>query len=805
MALRSLRRSPWFAAGVVVLLGLGIGSSTLIFTAIDGLLLRPLPVARPERLVRLGVEASANHVTFDHSSIYAQVLAGRGRSFAAVFTYFPVDAAFAAGRYLETVTCEVVSDNYFTALGLTPRLGGLFDSGAREWLPAVVSEALWRRAFGGRADAAGAGIRVRGAAFTVVGVLGKRFGGLDLERRADLWVPQAAWRAFTGNPDIRRAPARIFMRLRDGVAPAQVEAEVRTVYPAMVEADLTGFPGANPSTVEREKQRRVVLAGAAQGVSAMRRQFSSALGALLAATALLLLLVAANAGGLMLARGEARRREVAVRLSLGAPPWAVARTAFAEAAILTGAGTLLGWPVARWCGPLLIAFLPARRPLNLDLSPDPRVLAFTIVAAAGVALAAGMAPALRVLRTAPALVLGKGGDRVSAPAFGRALVATQVALAALLGAGSVSLVRSLDALREQDPGFARERLIVAVLDPRTAGVRDRDVPGVYREILRRAGELPGAAGVSLSGYPLMRGVGMKNTMGPAGARLTPSDRLNVSLNFASETHFANMGMKLMAGRNLVPADAQARQAPVVVTESLARLFFPGADPLEREFGTPGPDGVARPGYRVIGVVRDVKYRGMREMAPPTFFAAFDGDVELATLYVRSRIGEARMMRQVRDMLAKIGPGLAPVEMAGMEQEIETSLWQERMLAALSRVFAVLAVLIATIGLLGLLAFTLARRTREVGIRVALGATRGSIAGLFARQALSAFLPGLAVGLAGFALVRRGLDPLLFGKGTAAGLPEAVTALLLALAALAALVVPVVRATRIEPLTALREE
>ena len=805
MTLRLIRRSSLFSASVVALLGLGIGASTLIFTAIDVFLLRPLPVLKPERLARLGVEASASHVSFDHSGVYARVLAERGRSFEAVFSFFPLDAAFVAGRHVESVTCEVVSDNYFAALGLRPERGGFFDGGSGESLPAVVSGALWRRAFGGREDAIGSGIRLRGAAFTVAGVMGDRFGGLDLERRADVWVPISAWKAWTGNPDTRRAPAQIFVRVREGVGLAQAEAEFRVLYPAMVEADLEGEKGVTPSDVARNKESRVVLASAGQGVSAMRKQFSAASAALLGAIAALLALVAANAGGLMLARAESRRGEIALRLSLGASRWNVAWAALSESMLLAGAGAAMGWLMASWCGGMLAAFLPSRRAMNLDLSPDYRVLLFTIAATAGVAVLVSLAPALSAARTDLIRVLGKGGSRVSAPVSGRAVVAVQVALATLLVAASVSLARSLDALRTQDPGFARERLVVAVLDPRMAGVGSAEIPRVYEEILRRARELPGAVDASISGRPLMRGVGYKNTMGPAGSRLTPADRLNISLNYASETHFRNLGMKLIAGRTLAPPDANAHPKPVVATESLARQFFPGLDPLGREFGTAGPDGVARPGYRIAGVVRDVKYRGMREMAPPTFFSFFTGEDELVTLYVRTRIDEAAMMSEMRAMLAAIGPGLAPVDMATMEQEIETSLWQERMLSALSQAFAALAALVAGIGLFGLIAFTLARRTREVGIRVAIGATRASIAGLFARYAGSAVAPGVLLGFGVFAPARRVLEPLLFGEGAGAVVPLAASALLLALASFAAVAAPVVRATRIEPATALREE
>jgi predicted permease len=805
MALRFIRRSPLFSASVVVLLGLGIGVSTLIFTAINALLLRPLHVTKPERLARLGVEMSASHVNFIQSGFYAQVLAERGKSFESVFTYLPLDAALVTGNHVETVTCEVVSDNYFAALGLRPERGTFFGSGDGDSLPAVVSGALWRRAFGGREDAIGSVVRVRGAAFTVVAVMGKGFGGLDLERRADVWVPESARKAWSGNPNTRSEPAAVFVRLRDGVELAQAEAETRVLYPAMVETDLSGVKGVTPSDVARQKERRVVLESAAQGVSPMRKQFSNATSALLGAIATLLLLIAVNVGGLMLARGETRRSEIALRLSLGASRWGVVRAILSESFLLSGTGALLGLLIAHGGGPLLVAFLPSRRPLNLDLSPDVRVLAFTIAATAGVAVLASIAPALSALRTDLIQALGKAGSRVTAPMFGRAVVAIQVALATLLVAGSASLVRSLDVLRKQDPGFTRERLVVTVVDPGTAGLKWEQMPFVREEILRRARELPGAADASITERPLMRGVGMKNSMGPAGSQLTAADRLNVSLNRVSETHLTNMGMKLVGGRHLVPPDAKVFPKPAVVTESFARQFFPGADPLGREFGPAGPDGIARARYRIAGIVRDVKYRGMREMAPPTFFTMLSGDEELVTLYVRTLIDEAAMIRQIRAMLASIGPGLSPTEIATMEQDIEASLWQERMLSALSQLFAALAALVAGIGLFGLIAFALARRTREVGIRVAVGATRGSIARLFARYAAITVAPGLLFGFACFALTKRALQPLLFGAGAEAAEPLAASALLLLLVSVAAVVGPVLRATRIQPAAALREE
>jgi predicted permease len=583
MALRALWRNRLYSVAVVLLLGLGTGASTLIFSCIDAFLLRPLPVVNPERLVRFGVYSSATHVNFEHSSVYARVIAGHARSFESVLTFWPLDAAFVSGRETRTITCEAVSDNYFAALGLRPVIGTFFSSTPGEALPAVLSYGFWQEAFGGRRDVLGSGVRIRGAPFTIVGVGPAKFGGLDLERRADVWVPPRAWSAWTGKADTPFAPAQILMVLKDKVTLSQAESEIRVLYPSMVDADLAGQEGVTNADIAEEKGKPVTLVSAAQGASSMRKQIAAAAPALKGGIGALLLLVAAGVGALMRVRAEARTADTAVRLSLGASRSHIVRSAMAEALLLATAAAVLAAIVDVLWGPFLTSFLPARQPRNLELRPDMAVLAFTFMAAASAALTASIAPVLVVIRTDLIQSLGAKSGRVTGSAFGRSLVAIQVALATMLIAGSLGLVRSLAALRKEDPGFDRAHLIVAGLDARMAGVRREQVPGMYREILRRARELPGAVDASLSGAPLMRGVGLKNTIAPAGSWISPQDRLNVSLNSVTETHFQNLGMRIIAGRNVSPSDLELKPHPVIVTEGFASEFFPHVDPLWCEF------------------------------------------------------------------------------------------------------------------------------------------------------------------------------------------------------------------------------
>lgn len=810
-AARALARAPLFAAAVVLLLALGIGANTLVFTAVDVLLLRPLAVPHPETLVRLGVQRSPAHISYDHPYVYGRMLRARAQSFSDVLASWPVEMAFASGERVESISGQTVSGNYFSALGLTAALGRVFtDSDEQRDAPVVVlSRSFWQRALAGRADSIGATIRLRGHPFTIIGVLGEGFTDLDLENRPDVWVPMSAWKLWTTKPDNTRAPAQVFLRTREGVSLAQAEAEVRSLYPAMVEADYAGLPGVAPHAVAREKAMRPVLTGAERGVSAMRRQFSGAVSALLGAVAALLLLVCANVGGLMLARAETRRREVAICLSLGASRWTIARRTLAEAFLLSAAGATAGWFVARWCGPVLLRFLPARRPLGIALTPDVRVLVFASVACVLTAALMSILPALHAARTDPGVLLGRQNGRTAAPRIGRTLVVLQVALATVLAAGSLSLARTLEALRAEDPGFRRDNLVVMTVNPRMAGVKNEEIPQVFGEVVRRAESLPGVAGVSLANRALLRGVGFKATAGPAGARLTFADSLNVSLNYVGLSHFDNMGMRLLRGRGFEPSDAGRKPRPAVVSDAFAHLFFPAVDPMGRAFGTGGVGDVLGPRYEIVGVVNDAKYRSMREIPPPTFYELLDDDLLRFSagmaLHVRVRGEPGPVMQQLRAVLRGVGPGLAPTDVATMEQEIETSLWQERLLAALSWVFAALSVALAGIGLFGMLAYSVSRRTREIGIHMAAGATVGRIAGWITREAARTVIPGVVCGLAAYAACWRVIAALAYGVTRWDFVSFTGAVVFVTAAGAAATLVPALRAARIDPWAALREE
>ncbi len=811
-AVRSVARAPLSAGALVLLLALGIGANALIFTAVDVLLLRPLPVSHPEQLVRFGTQLSPSYTYYEHPYLYARILRQRARSFSDVFVAWPMEMSFSAGDRLESITGETVSGNYFSSLGLTAEFGRLLtdEDEQRDAPVAVLSHVFWQRAFAGRKDIVGQTISLRGNPFLIIGVLRPGFVDLDLETRPDVWLTMSAGKLWFTKRDNTLAESHIFMRLRPGVSAPQAETEVRSLYPSMLEASYSIPPVSPHGDVVGEAQREPpTLTTASRGVSAMRKQFGNAVGALMGGVAGLLLLVCSNTGGLMLARAETKRREAAIRMSLGASRWSMVRHTLVEASLLSSAGALGGWFIARFCGPLLMRFMPARRPLGIDLQPDTLVLAFVAAVCVLTAILVGIIPAWNVARTDLNSMMRRQSGAVSGPRIGRALVAFQVAMATALVAGSLALVRTLEVMQAQDPGFRRSKLIVMTLNPRMAGIKSEGVAQVFKDILQRAASLPGVEAVSLAEKAPMRGIGLKVSVLPAGQRVTTADVLNASLNDVSLGHFQNIGMRLLKGRGFVPQDNTGKPRPVIVSDSFARQFFPNAEAIGQPIGMVAVNDVAKAEYQIVGIVNDSKYRSMREIPPPTLYLLIDDD-ELRysdgmVLYVTISSEPAFVVRELQTMLHGIGPGLAPTDVATMEQEIGTSLWQERLLAALSSVFAALAAVIAAIGLLGMLAYAVSRRRREIGIRMAVGATVQRIVKMIARDAVWTVLPGILCGFAVYAACARALVPLLYGvtQWNAMSFIGAIS-LVVAVSALATLV-PALNATQVEPWQVLRDE
>jgi predicted permease len=812
-SLRTLARNPAFSAIIVLLLAFGIGANTLIFTAVDVLLLRDLPVDHPEQLVRMEAiyPSGFRSIVPTFPVTFQKLLTDQARSLQSVFTAIDGEVSAEVSGRVESVIVHLVSGNFYRSLGLRPRLGRLIaedDDRPGTSYPVVLSYAFWQRAFGGRASVLGETVRLRGVPFTIVGVAPRGFNNLSLEEGPDVVVPNAAG-ALWSSDRTELSQTQIFARMRPGISVAQASAEIETLYPRLVDVAWNGVQISKDMTEQRqyilsEKRNRAVLEPISHGISRLRKQFALAVQVLMGAVGALLLLVCANIAGLMLARGEAARKEIAVRLSLGATRFAVASQLVMDALVLSILGAAGAMLFTRWGGPSLLAFLPARRPQTLELLPDWRVLAFAAAASIVTALAMSIVPALHLFRADLTGLMGRGGARRRRSRAGIALVALQVALSGVLLAGGGAVVRTLHQLRSADLGLDRHNLVVVMVTPAMAGFKPAEAKGLTDQIVRRAQTLDGVEGVSVTGFPQMRGIGPKMTVAPTGIPIHDADFLNTTFAMVSLGHLENAGMRVVAGRGFREADLKApKPLPTIVSRSFTRRFFPNTDPIGKTFGS-GMNVTAGADNEIVGVVNDIKFRSMREESAPMFFHVTD-QFNNFTLYIRTRAAPGPVIASLRAILASVGPGLAPSEAATMEQDIETSLWQERLIAALASVFAAASAVLVAIGLYGMLAYSIARRTREIGIRMALGARPAHLIEMISRDVLLSVAPGLIFGLAVYAACSRVLSPVLYGVRPMDAISISIAISLIAFVAALAGFIPTRRAISIHPSEALRQE
>ncbi len=822
-ALRQIRRNRLFSTLVIVLLAVGIGAGTLVFSLIDALILKPLPLRNPENLFL--AEILRQHQVRPDTYVPYTV-------FESVFSKTPLSSAAVAeeewsedqlmpltsGGATRLAIVQMVSPNYFSELGVRPILGGT----PRDAAAAVLSYQFWHSEFAARPDIVGRTIRLKGAPFTVAGVLPREFHSSDIDRAPDVRVLVAASPSLNGldihDPRNRRRPNfRVLMRLAPGVAAEQAAAALAAPFrdaraKALREQNPYDPYGVSTAELEQDIQQddaRLRLVAAGHGLSQLRDQFSGALWLLLGGVGLLLLVVCANVAGLLLARSAGRSQELAIRSALGAGRWRLVRQLLSENLLLALPGGLLGAGLA-WIGaPQLIGLLPPprdygqfRSPQILTIAPDLRVLLFLTAATGFCVLAFGMLPAWRASR-ASEWQFARGYSRSMA---GLLPVALQVAFSVVLLAGASLMLRTFQNLDRIDPGFDRDHVVSFKFDPLDVGYTAARSGEYYQALRDRVSALPWvrSAGYALLG--VMRSVGMKMTVAPYGVKLPEQTFLNTSLNQVAPEYFATMGIPLLAGRNLRNEKA-VKPLPIVVNRAFADFFFPGRNPLGRMIVV-GRDGTRPPTHVIVGVIGTAKYRTLREPDAPTLYTPLDLYQEgsfAPLLYVRTWGEPAAIIGAVRKTASDLAPTVPLIEALTIEHEIQTSLWQERLVALLSGFFGLAAVLLAGIGLYGSLAQSVAQRSRELGIRMAIGASfRHIVRSICGPMALALF-GGLAAGLLAAMLLLRFTARLLFGVEPRDPYSAGVSLGVVLLCAFLAAAGPSWRAAHTDPASALREE
>jgi predicted permease len=829
-AVRTLAKAHGFTPVIVLTLSLGIGANTAIFSLLDQVLLRRLPVRNPEELVQLDGPGpfrgrSMNNRTFsypmyrdfrDRNDVFSGVLAR---------VQVPMTVMF-RGR-AERVSGELVSGNFFDVLGARPEVGRLFTQ-SDDMTPgahpvAILGNGYWTRRFGADPTVLNQSITLNGHPMTIVGVTAPGFTGVDIGSVSDVLVPlmmKAQMTPTWNDLDNKRSRwVNIFARLKPGVTMEQADAGMQVLYRQILEQDVKEMDGVDDRFRARFVAKKLVLMPGQKGESGIRRQFSESLVVLMTMVGLLLVIACANVANLLLARATSRHKEIAIRLALGAGRGRIVRQQFAESLVLALAGGLLGLLVASWTGAVLIGALPGASDGSVVLSSDPdgRVMAFALLLSVITALVFGLAPSIQATRPGVAgtlkdessgVVGGTGHARVR-----KGLVVAQVALSVMLLAGAALFARSLYNLRSLDPGFKVDQLLTFGLDPALSGYDQARVKGLFKTVQERLAALPGVRSASLAVITPLSGNGWQATMRVEGYTPKQDEDMNPSINSVGPGFFATLGIPLVAGRDFTERDVDGTPQVVVVNQAMARYFW----------GTEQNAIGKRLGYartksdfplEVIGVVKDSKDTNLRDAIPRFVYTSYqqEPDITEMTFYVRLKTDSAGMEAQtdgaasaVRDAVRNLDPALPVFNLKTMEAQVSESLFVERMVAGLSASFGALATLLAAIGLYGVMSYAVARRTREIGIRMALGAERRAVLWLVLREVAILSAVGIAGGLAISLYLTRFVKAQLYGLSPTDPATIVIATATIGCVALLAGYLPARRASAVDPMLALRTE
>jgi predicted permease len=829
-AVRTLKSAPLFTALAAVSIALGIGANTTIFTLLDQIVLRPLPIERPRELVQLRIDGEFDGNTWgDGSEIsYPMFLDIREHNqvFSGVCARFEWQMHLNSGGTTERVNGELVSGTYFPVLGVHAVRGRLFgpdeDRNQNGHPVAVVSASYWRSRFAGDADVVGRKISLNGHPFTIVGVVQEGFTGIDVGYATQIWVPMMmkpqltpGWNALD---DRRSRFARVFARLRPGVTAIQARTGIQPYFKAMRREELkdSHFTTASSTFKRAFLQGSLDVVPAAEGHSGLREWLTGPLWTLMAIVGGVLLIACANVAGLLVARGMARQREIAIRLALGGSRARVVRQLVVESLILALIGAGAGLLVATWGTSLLLGFfLDADAANGIAASPDGRVLAFNFGIAIVTGALFGLAPAIQATRPALASTLKEqsgsvvGGGPVR---LRKVLVVAQVALSLLLLSGAGLFVRSLQNLLALDPGFKIDNLVQFAVDPSSNAYPPAQAKRLASDLLGRLSAIPGVTNASLAGIRVLDGRSWSSSITVEGYAAREGQEITAYNNLVMPRYFATLGIPLLAGRDFTPADVhwmapkEGEPGVVIANQRFVDLYFQGRNPIGRHVGFGNRPGTVTP-LEIVGIVGTAHYVSLRDEAEPQLFFPLLQNDNPRTLvaYMRTTQPPSAIYAAARQVVRELDPNLPIVEMRTMKDQVDRSLITERLVASLSAVLSVLASLLAVVGVYGVMAYTVTRRTREVGIRMALGARARLVAWLFLREAAILIVIGFAVGVPCVWAFGRYVESQLYGVRPLDPVTIAVAMVGLGAIAAAGALVPALRAAHINPLSALREE
>jgi predicted permease len=824
LAVRGLRRSPLFSVIAILSLALGIGANTAIFTLIDQIVLRKLPVRSPEQLVMLfqrGPHNGSNMGGRMHSYPLYQDLQSRAEPLAEVLCRRLVPASVSIENRTERVLAEMVSGNYFSMLGVPAALGRVFNSQEDDQTyqghPVVVlSYDYWNTRFARDPGVLGKKILVNDSAMEIVGVSAKGFAGLDPAQSPQIRVPVLMKEAMVPDwgwvhmDDRRTRWVQVFGRLKPGYTVESAQAPLQGLFTQVRAYEMT-LPAAKEwSKYSREQfmKGELIVETAAMGYSNLRNDFSKPLIVLMCMVGLVLLIACANVANLLIARGFMRQKEIAVRLSLGASRGRLVRQLLVESLVLSCIGGLVGLGLAVVLTRGLLALVPSEgQPLLVSANPDGRILAFTMILTFATGIIFGLLPALRASRPDPWTTLkdtvgsiaGTGGSLF----LRKGLVTAQVALSFLLLFGAGLFVKSLQNLKGTDTGVALDNLVTFQLSPALSGYSETRAVQFNRDLLERLRTAPGVKSAAMAAVPILSGNEWDSSTAVEGHTYADGEDQQAFMNALSPGYFETMHIPILEGRDFRQSDVAERPTVAIVNRRFAEHFFPGKSAVGKRLGRGGGKN-AKLTIEIIGVVADSLYEGPREGVRRQVFIPNWGR-NSAAFYVRTNTGSSSAFNVIRNEVKQLDASMPVYEMKTLEAQLDETLLTDRLIALLSAGFGLLATLLASIGLYGVMAFVVARRRKELGIRLALGAQARLVIWLVMREVLLLLAIGLAVGVpAGMALGRY-VAAQLYGIQPNDPWMAGSTVLLLALVSAAAGLIPAHRASRIDPIMALRCE